>query len=785
MNTLIEWAVTHRRTTLLVLAFLLIGGLNAWLTLPRESAPDIPIPIIYVSMSHEGISPEDAERLLLRPMEQELQSIEGVKEMRSTAGEGHASVTLEFEAGFDADQALQDVRDKVDLAKTKLPAETDEPEVHEINVALFPVLSIGLSGPLPERQLVQIGRQLQDAIEALPGVLEAEISGNRDDVLEVIVDPQVMETYHLNFEQILNTITANNRLVAAGAIDNGAGRLVMKVPGVIDDVRDILDMPVKTVNGRVLRVSDVAQVRQTFKDPQSFARLNGQPAITLEVKKRVGANIVETIDQVKQVIQQARPYLPGALDITYTLDQSHQIQTMVGDLNNNVLTAIVLVMVVVIAALGVSAGLLVGVAIPASFLMGLMVLSLVGYTLNMVVLFSLILVVGMLVDGAIVVTELATRYREAGQPARNAFLAAAQRMAWPVFSSMLTTIVVFLPLMAWPGVVGEFMKFLPATVMICLSASLLVALLFLPTLGSLLRGKPVPAARPDSDATPNLLTRGYLNLLDTLLRRPKTTLAGTLLFVAATYVAYFAFNHGVEFFPDVEPESAQILIHARGDLSIYEKDALVKAVEKRIVGHPEIKAVSARSFNRAQGELAADVIGVLQFEFIDWNQRRPARVILDELKARTADLYGIGIEFRKAEEGPSAGKPIQLQVSALNGEHLEQAADAIEAALRATPGLVDLEDDRALPGIEWRLLIDRAEAGRYGANVASVGSAVQLVTNGLTVSTWRPEDSDDEVDIRVRYPAPYRGYDALRELRLETSKGLVPVLGPACRHLQG
>jgi len=484
MNTLIDWVVAHRRTTLITLLFLILAGLNAYQLIPRESSPDVAIPIIYVSMSHEGISPDDAERLLVRPMENELKSIEGVKEMRANAGEGHASVTLEFDAGFDSATALQDVRDKVDLAKPKLPAGGKEPEVHEVNVALFPVLSMTLSGPVPERQMMQIARKLRDDIESLPGVLEVTLGGNRDEVLEVIVDPVIMETYNLDFATIFNTVSRNNQLVAAGALDNGAGRMVIKVPGVINSVNDIVQLPVKTVGDTVITVGDIGSVHKTYKDPSSFARIDGQPAISLEVKKRVGANIIRTIEQVKKIVEQHRNYWPGSLRQTYILDSSTRIRDILTDLTNNISSAVILVVIIIIGALGISSGILVGLAIPASFLTGILVLYSMGYTLNIVVLFSLILVVGMLVDGAIVVTELATRNRGLGYANSQAFAAAAKRMAWPIIASTATTLAVFVPLIAWPGVMGQFMKFLPITVIICLTASLFMALLFLPALGA-------------------------------------------------------------------------------------------------------------------------------------------------------------------------------------------------------------------------------------------------------------------------------------------------------------
>lgn len=770
MHALIAAALDRSRTTLLILLFLLCGGLLAYVAMPKESNPDVTIPMIYVSVTLEGISPEDGDRLLVRPLEQELRSLEGVKEMSSVSSEGHSSVTLEFDAGFDAKVALADVREKVDTARSKLPDEADEPTVTEVNVALFPVLSVGLSGPIAETELVYIARRLKENIEGIGEVLSVTIGGDREDLMEIVVDPQVLDSYGIDYNELFNLVSRNNRLVAAGSLDTGAGRMSMKVPGVIEDLEDVMNMPIKVVGDSVVTFADVATIRRTFKDPTGFARINGQPAIVLEVAKRSGANILATIDQVKALMEQAKPLLPPGVEVSYIMDQSQEVQNMLGDLLNNVLTAIVLVLILVVASMGMRSALLVGLTIPGAFLSGILLIWMLGFTLNIVVLFSLILVAGMLVDGAIVVSELADRYLQQGQSPRQAWANAATRMAWPVIASTATTLVVFLPLLFWPGVVGQFMKYLPATVIICLLASLAMALVFLPVLGAVSGGK----ARPQATTT-NRAGTAYRHLLATLLKRPGLTLLGMLALIALIYIGYGRFNHGVEFFPEVEPESAQIWLRARGDLSIQEKDALLRQVEKQVLGMREVKALYARSLAQPEGQLGADVIGTLQFQFVDWHQRRPAKDILAEMSQRTAGIPGVVLEFRKQEEGPTDGKPVKLQISTLDTALTEQWVERIRGEMQKLGGFVDIEDDRALPGIEWRIKVDREAAARFGADVLSVGNAVQMITNGLKLATYRPEDATDEVDIRVRLPNNWRSLDQLGRLTLNTAAGQVPL----------
>ena len=771
MNYIINLAFSRSRTVLLSLLFILVSGALAYKSIPKEAEPDITVPFIYVSMTHEGISPEDAERLLVRPMEKELQSIEGLKEMKSSAGEGHASVQLEFSAGFDSKQAKADVREKVDSAKVKLPDDTDDPEVIEINVALFPVLTISLSGPVPERSLVNIARDLQDRLEALPGVLEAAIGGDREALLEIIVDPAIMETYKVRYEELFSFVNNNNLLVAAGAMDTGAGRLVLKVPGVIEDLNDIFKMPVKVDGNRVVTFGQVASIRRSYKDPESFVRVNGQSAVTLEIKKRVGANIIDTIAQVRKVVETERQHWPTAINVAYMQDKSDQIKDMLADLQNNILSAIILVIIVIIAALGFRSALLVGLAIPGSFLASILVLNALGYTLNIVVLFSLILVVGMLVDGAIVVIELADRRMSEGQQPKEAYASAAKRMSWPITSSTITTLVVFMPLLFWPGMVGAFMKFLPITVIIALTASLSMALIFIPVLGGSITRETHP-----NKVVEGAITQSYVLLLGKLLKAPGKTLAAAIIIMASVYVLYGQLGKGVEFFPEVEPEFALIQVHARGDLSIYEKDAIVKQVEQRVYGMDELQSVYVRSFNSDKGQnTAEDVIGIIQLEFIDWDKRRPASEILDEMRQRTADIPGIQLEFRKAENGPASGKPIQIEFSSRDFSRVPAAVAKIRHLMEAQGGYVDVEDDRPLPGIEWRIEVNRELAARYGANIAMLGNAVQMITNGIKVTDYRPDDSDDEVDVRIRFPASERHLGQLDQLRVATPTGMIPI----------
>ena len=783
MHAIINAAFDRNRTALLVFIFLVLSGANAYLNIPKESDPDVTIPIIYVSMKHDGISPEDAENLLVKPMEKELQGIAGVKEMQGTAAQGRGSVLLEFDAGFDSNQALQDVREKVDIAKAKLPEETEEPKVNEINVALFPVLTVSLAGSAPERTLLEIAQRLKDAIEALPKILSVDIAGERKEQLEILIDPIVMETYGIRYEEVLSLLARNNLLVTAGALDTGSGRLVLKVPGVIESGKDLLQVPVKIDGDNVVAFSEVATVRRSFKDPIGFARVNRQPGLALEISKRIGANIIETIAEVRALVEAQRSQWPASVEVQFIQDESKDTRSILGDLQNNVLTAICLVMIVIIGTLGVRSAILVGIAIPGSFLTGIFILYSAGLTLNIVVLFSLILVVGMLVDGAIVVTELADRRIREGLSSREAFRFAARRMSWPVTASTATTLVVFFPLLFWPGVIGEFMKYLPLTVIACLSTSLTMALIFVPVMGGTFsrKEKNLPTEivknyqEGDVGEASGWFSRQYAIFLRGVLAHPIIVLVVAILVLIGAYVGYGKFGRGVEFFPDVEQNFAQVVVHARGDLSIREKDQFVREVEARISDMSEIRVMYTRVYQSGPRNRSEDVIGVIQLEFIDWQYRRKSTRILEEMRQRTQNLSGIVLEFRKQERGPGGNKPISLQLTSYGEADLSATADTVLEHMERIGGFVDVEDSRSPPGIEWRLQVNREEAERFGADVRLLGSAVQLLSHGIKMGTYRPLHGDDEIDIRVRFPREERHLDELGRLRVQTHRGLVPI----------
>ncbi len=856
---IIDFALSHARVFIGLLFFLIFAGTTTYINIPKEASPDVSIPIIYISLHQNGISPEDSERLLVKPMEDEVKTVEGVKEIRSTAYAGGGNVLLEFDAGFDSDKAIDDVRAQVDRAKSDLPSEADEPTVNEVNISTFPILLISLVGDLPERTLQQLGETLQDEIETIPSVLEAKIGGKRNEQVEILINTTALEGYDINLENLIDTVRKNNMMISAGGQDTGDGSFSIKVPGLYETIEDVLNTPIKTYGDSVITFRDIAQVKRTFEDRQSYAQVNGSNSITIEVSKRIGENIIKTIDEVKKITSETMNDFPSSVQVFYSQDRSKSIKNMLSSLQNNVIAAIILVLIIILGALGIRSGLLVGISIPGSFLSGLLVLAIMGFTINIVVLFALILSVGLLVDGAIVVVEYADRKLKEGLSVVEAYANASKKMALPIISSTATTLAAFLPLIFWPGIAGEFMKYLPITLICVLSSSLFMALLFVPVLGSILNSisriflqifiplifaiiifnilsylinfndikylkipllilkflfpiisyffifiKIIPrvyritekinsengnvseaAKLLSSDSKESVLNlKGfvglYVKVINKLLDHPAKVIITSILILISVNFSYTRLGSGVEFFPEIEPDLAKIVVYARGNLSVEEKRSYVERVENIILKiqnkNNEFKNIYSLSGNISdQSESSEDYIGSISLEYNDWNKRRKSIIILNEIIEATKSIKGIKIETREQEGGPQSGKPINIKLSSKNKILLLSESVKLKRFINNYPDLINIEDNLPAPGIEWEINVDRKQASKFGVNIGSIGNVIKLATNGLKLGEYRPDDSNDSIPLYLRYPNDGRTLDAIENLRISTSSGLVPI----------
>ena len=795
MYRFITAAMTRSRAVLTILAALLLGGLTSYISLPREADPDIPIPIIYVGVVLPGISPVDAERLLVKPMELELRTLTGLKEMQSISAQNYGAVLLEFDVSFNKEQALLDVREKMDQVRPELPDDAEEPDVREFNAGLFPVIMVNLTTTDSERELYRHAKKLKEEIAGMPNVLEANLIGQREEVLEIVIDPRAMENYNITSNELYSVLARNNQLIPAGSIDSGQGRFSLTVPGLIEKEDDVGQIPIKTRGDAVVRLSDIAEVRRTFKDQSIYARFNGNPTISIEVVKRLGANIVQTTQQVRALSLDYTRDWPETIEVDFSSDISNFIFEMLGSLETSISNAIMLVMILVIAALGLRSALLVGLSIPTSFLVGFLIVDLMGMTLNMMIMFGFILSVGILVDGAIVVVEYADRKMAEGLNRREAYAMASSRMFWPILSSTGTTLAAFGPMLFWPGVSGKFMSYLPITVIILLSASLVTAMLFMPVIGGL-----VGKSEQEGDELLSSLSgesrlnvremRGmtgrYLRFLKMCMNWPLTTIGTAVAILTTVVMLYGEYNNGVEFSGSIEPHQANVLVKGRGNLSVEEADLATKLVEGIILNVPGVDSAFAQAGptigggdgapNMGDGRIPADTIGLIRIEFTHFSTRPPASQIIREITERSRRFAGIEVEVKEREQGPPQGKGIEIEVSGQDLNKLTNVTNMMAQYLKSRSDLyIDVEDTLPLPGIEWNLSVDREAAGRFQADISTVGNVIQLVTNGILIGHYRPDDSDEEIEIRARYPHDARSFDRLDQLRVLTPAGNVPI----------
>ncbi|MFM1896026.1 MAG: hypothetical protein RLZZ385_1100 [Pseudomonadota bacterium] len=784
----LEAAISRARTTISIFIALMLTGLIAYRNIPVELNPDVTVPVIVTTVLHEGISPEDAERLLSKPAEVELKSVDGLVEVSSFSSEGAATIITEFDVSFDSKQALTEIREALSRAQARFPQNTEEPIIQEVAAATVPVVQIAIGGEnVPERVLLQVAQDLQREIETLPQILSVDMIGNREELLEATIDPAQLETYGISSSQIVQAVTSNNRLIPAGAVDTGSGAFSVKVPGLIETSDDLFNLPIASTNLGVLTVSDVAQVRRTFKDATRYSYSNGSQSISLNVNKRKGENLIEAMEDIDAIVQEMRPALPPAVTITYINNTAPLVIEQNMGLQGNLATAVVLVLVVVIAAIGVRSGILVALSVPFSFFFAFIIISLLGFTYNFMVIFGLLLGLGMLVDAAIVMVEFADRKMAEGLNSQQAYREAVKRMFWPIMASTATTLAAFLPMMFWPGVSGEFMRYLPITVFAVLIGSLFYALLFAPTLGALF-GKPhgmEDAHLRDLEEGDPLKVGGitglYGRLLQYTVRFPLTVVVLTVFMLGSIVVAYGRFGKGIEFFTAVEPDMTQIQIFARGNFSPAEIRDMILDVERRVmeIGDYDNIITQSGSGNSMGGgqQSAPDLVGTIFVEFVDRRERELNGFELENLYRETiSNIPGLKAEVAAIEQGPPVGKEIQIELSSENLELLFAEGRRIRDYMsNQMQGLIDIDDTMPVPGIEWEIEVDRARAAMMGANIAEIGTAIQLMTNGVFMGEYRPDDTEEEVDIRIRYPMEYRGLEQIDTIRISTVNGPVPV----------
>ncbi len=796
---MIRFFVQHRAPILLLVACTFIFGALSYARLPREANPDVDIPYVMVTTPYVGVSPKDIETLVTIPIENEVSGIKGLKETTSTSAEGVSIISLEFEPDVVIEDALQKVRDRVSRARTKIPEDAEDTTVQEISFSDMPIMLINIAGSADETVLKKLAEELQSDLERIPGALKVTLSGGRTREFQVQVDPKRLNHYELGLSDVSSAIDNENVNIPGGEVTGTRANFLVRVPGEFTSAREIESVAITRRGDRPVFVRDVADVKDTFAERTTYSRMNGQPSVALGLVKRAGSNIVEVAEEAKALTSKHASRWPKEVTYRILSDQSREVGLMVAELENNMLLALILVVGVILFVMGLKNSLFVALSIPLSMLIGMIVFSLMNVTLNMVVLFSLILVLGMLVDNAIVLVENIYRHLEMGKTPFEASVDGAKEIATPVAASTLTTVAAFAPLLAWTGIMGEFMIYLPMTVVIVLLSSLLVAVLMLPVVTSITL-RPITKKKESQQKTSWIL-RSYEKTLAWAIRhRFITTLAmfGALI---GSFMAYGALHHGVEFFPDTEPDRATVSVRAPDGTDLEETDRIVRELEQILLEDPSVESyvaetgVTSGDFSSSEAAHSARITinfypHISKLEEGETPRKEDSRVSIARLREKVSEVVGADIKLEKERMGPPVGKPIALEISSKDYHEAGDFAAKVRRHIGSVPGVTGLEDNYRVGRPELRFRVDRGAAKRVGASTGEIASAVRAAVSGTKASVFR--DGEDEYDIVVELAPQYKNdLESVLSLRIPGREDMelgtfsVPISSVASYELAG
>ncbi|MCG8340888.1 MAG: efflux RND transporter permease subunit, partial [Cytophagales bacterium] len=813
----------NNTTSVVVLAILIaLGGINSYRAIPKESFPEVVIPTIFIGTSYFGNSPVDIENLITRPIEKELKSLSGVKDIKSTSIQDYSNITVEFTTGYEVAKALQEVKDAVDKAKSELPSDLDtEPNVFEVNFAEIPIMFVNLSGDYSIDELKAYAEFLEDEIEKLPEISKAEVRGVREREIKISADPYKMEAMQVTFADIEKAVAAENKTISGGDILADGFRRSLRIMGEYTTPDEINKVIVKNEDNNIVYLKEVANVLDDYEERKSYARSNKLPVVTVEVVKRSGENLLDAASKIKAIIAQAQENrFPEELVISINNDMSKTTQDQVDNLENSIISGVILVVVVLLFFLGLRNALFVGIAIPMSMFMAFMLLHAFGVTLNIVVLFSLVLALGMLVDNGIVVVENIYRLHEKGHTPIQAAKEGVGEVALAIIASTATTLAAFLPLVFWEGLMGEFMKYLPITLITVLASSLFVALVVNPVITSLF-------IRPSTHTPPkkrlvmisiilgsvalicylarifiagNLLMllalflplhlfvltpatnwfqkvfltqleNIYYRLMHFSLRSPYLVFGGTVLLLFLSVFLLGLSAPKVIFFPENEPNYINIFIEKPVGTAIEATNKLTEALEDEIIELLQPYQYMVESVMAQVGEGTSDPIqgpsigaahnkARITIFFVEFEYRKGVSTaqIMEDIRKLTARYPGVQITVDKEQNGPPVGKPISVEVSGEDYERLITITHQITKLIKnaGIQGIEELKTDLEIGKPELLIHVDRDRAGRAGLSTARIASELRTALFGKKVSKFK--DGEDEYDIQLRLKDEFR-YD--------------------------
>ena len=779
--------IAIRNPVFIFIMILVIGlaGFNAYKSIPREAAPDIQIPLLIVTIPFPGASPEDVESLITNKAEQELQTIKNLKKIKSTSSESVAVLTLEFTSDFDISNARTKVREKMDKIKPDFPSDAEDYQITEINLSEQPLMILNIAGDMGLLGLTDLADEVKEEIEGIPGILEVRRAGGLEKEIRVYVNPEKLNYYNLDLNQVSSSIRSENTNLPGGSVTMGPTKYLIRVPGEFINPEGINEALISAPNQVPVRVKDLAKVVFGFKEITSKSRLDGIESVSLSIVKRSGENLLAIRDQVKLIIQRLEQEYREEVKFSILSDQGERVQRIVNDLENNILSGFVLVFLVLLLVMGISNALLVAIAIPLSFLASMIILKVMGFTLNIVVLFSLILSLGLLVDNAIVIVENIFRHRQAGKNSIDAAILGTKEIAIPVTTSTITTVAAFFPLIFMPGIAGEFIGFLPKTLIVTLSSSLLVAVIINPVLCStLMRVKVGKEITSDFDELKLVEKSKILGVYQYALRkvlrfRLITLLAFIFLFVGTFY--WYGKNtfprKRIEFFPKTEPSEAVVNIRAPLGTTLDVSDKYVASVEEFVnKDQKKLDAVVANvGQRRGSGASSAGstttYLSHLVLDFPNWQNwiEKPSSII-KKLRQKLEQMVGVEIKLAEARSGPPTGMALNLEIRGEDFNQMSVAVEAIKQQIKNIPGLVDLTDDFDRSRPELKVIIDRNKASRLGLRARDIANTVRTAFNGKKVSVFR--DGTEEYDIWVQLDQSFRSNQSdLSSLFIYTPSG--------------
>ena len=777
MTKIIDFALSKAKTTIMIALMVIVAGSYARQEIPVAAAPNVQLPFISVSVFLDGASPSDTSRLIARPLENRLKTITGVKNIRSTSSLSFARIFLEFEVGFDMDQALVDIKQGVEETKYELPLEAEDPQISEYSEASFPIMNISIVGSSSIRQKVFYAKELKDQVEAIEEILQANLAGAPDEVLEGVINKSKMESYGVTLSDIYYSVANNNLIIPGGTQDTGKGSFNIEVPSIIETAQDVYSIPIKVTKDAIVTLGDIATVKRTFKDFTSYARVNGEDAVTLELTLRESANAIDASNAIRAKLVEFKKDLPENLRIVITDDDTIWASEMVTELNGNIIAAVILIMVLVIASMGIRVSMLVGLSIPFCFLMTYLILYMLDMEVNFLVMMGLLLGMGMLIDGAIVITEYADKKIAEGLSRIEGYTLAAKRMFYPILASTGTTMAAFIPIIFWPGFTGQFMRYLPITVFFVLLSSLFYSLVVIPVLGSYFGQRESSLNKDENrESVFKRLTESYGKRIEKFVKNPIETIIAVVSILFLIILSYNYFGKGTVYFAIVDPVKADISIKARGNYSALETKEIIENIEKKFLETEGVGSVYLRAGTEWWNS-GADKIGGGYVEVALPSERTISGLeVMSLLSNSTDDLPGIFVDVQADLGGPSFDVPIELSVYGDTEESVNDAIDIVESYLRnQMDGLTNISSSKSYPSVEWSVEVDKQKAAQLGVSVGDVGALVQMLTNGFKVGEYRPDDAKDEVEIRARFPESDRTITGINDLNVTTLKGLVPV----------